>query len=71
MRMSPLQVCAPCSDSSVLMNEFEAVITYSRKKVSWRFSTFQPRGAKAKSYQVKQVRQVIVRYKMAGEIDEQ
>lgn len=31
----------------------------------------QPRGTKAKPYQVKQVRQVIVRYKMAGESDEQ
>ena len=31
----------------------------------------QPKGAKAKPYQVKQVRQVIVRYKMAGESDEQ
>jgi len=30
----------------------------------------QPRGSKAKPYQVKQVRQVIVRYKMAGESDE-
>jgi hypothetical protein len=31
----------------------------------------QPKGAKAKPYQVKQVREVIVRYKIAGEIDEQ
>lgn len=31
----------------------------------------QPRGTKAKPYQVKQVRQVIVHYKMAGESDEQ
>ena len=31
----------------------------------------QPKGAKAKPYQVKQVRQIIVRYKMAGESDEQ
>ena len=31
----------------------------------------QPKGANAKPYQVKQVRQVIVRYKMAGESDEQ
>ena len=29
----------------------------------------QARGSKSKPYQVKQVRQVIVRYKLAGEID--
>lgn len=31
----------------------------------------QPRGAKAKPYQVRQVRRVIARHKMAGESDEQ
>lgn len=31
----------------------------------------QPRGAKAKPYQVKQVRRVIARNRMAGESDEQ
>jgi HicA-like toxin of HicAB toxin-antitoxin system len=31
----------------------------------------QPRGANAKPYQVKQVRRVIARYRMAGENDEQ
>ena len=31
----------------------------------------QPRGAKAKPYQVKQVRRVIVGNKIAGETDEQ
>lgn len=31
----------------------------------------QPIGAKAKAYQVKQVRGVIIRYKLAGERDEQ
>jgi hypothetical protein len=31
----------------------------------------QARGAKAKPYQVKQVRQLIVRYKMAGESHEE
>ena len=30
----------------------------------------QPKGAKAKAYQVKQVRGVILRYKLAGESDE-
>lgn len=30
----------------------------------------QPRGANAKAYQVKQVRQIIVRYKLAGDADE-
>jgi hypothetical protein len=30
----------------------------------------QPRGAKAKPYQVKQVRRVIARQEMAGESDE-
>jgi hypothetical protein len=30
----------------------------------------QPKGGKAKPYQVKQVRQVIVRYKLAGEKDD-
>ncbi|MEK6303753.1 MAG: type II toxin-antitoxin system HicA family toxin [Acidobacteriota bacterium] len=31
----------------------------------------QPKASKAKPYQVKQVRRVIARYKMAGERDEQ
>ncbi|MCI2430505.1 type II toxin-antitoxin system HicA family toxin [Candidatus Acetothermia bacterium] len=31
----------------------------------------QPRGAKAKPYQVKQVRNVILKYKLGGEEDEQ
>ena len=31
----------------------------------------QPKGAKAKAYQVKQVREVIVRYKMAGDSHDQ
>jgi hypothetical protein len=30
----------------------------------------QPKGAKAKAYQVKQVRGLILRYKLAGESDE-
>jgi hypothetical protein len=30
----------------------------------------QPLGAKAKAYQVKQVRGIILRYKLAGESDE-
>ena len=31
----------------------------------------QPKGSKCKPYQVKQVRQVIVRYKLSGETDGQ
>lgn len=30
----------------------------------------QPRGSQAKPYQVKQVRQVILKYKLGGETDE-
>lgn len=30
----------------------------------------QPKGAQAKAYQVKQVRQVVLKYKLAGETDE-
>ncbi|HEX2092436.1 MAG TPA: hypothetical protein VHG28_08540 [Longimicrobiaceae bacterium] len=29
----------------------------------------QPKGAQAKAYQVKQVRQVILKYKLAGEVE--
>jgi len=29
----------------------------------------QPRGAKAKSYQVKQIRNVILKYRLGGEVD--
>ncbi|KGP75005.1 toxin HicA, partial [Desulfosporosinus sp. Tol-M] len=29
----------------------------------------QPNGAKAKSYQVKQIRQIILKYKLGGGID--
>ena len=31
----------------------------------------QPKGSQAKSYQVKQVRKVILKYRLAGEDDEQ
>ena len=46
MRTSPSQICVRCFDTWVLMNEFEAAITSSRKKVSSRFSIFSQEARK-------------------------
>ena len=70
-QMSLSRICARCLDTWVLMNEFAAAIIYSRKKVSLRFSIFNQEARKPKPYQLKQVRQVILRYKLAGKSDEQ
>lgn len=70
-QMSLSQICVRCFDTWVLMNEFEAAIIIFSKEGILEILNLQPRGAKAKPYQVKQVRQVIVRYKMAGKSDEQ
>lgn len=42
---------------------------YTREGVA-EILNLQPKGAQAKAYQVKQVRQVILKYKLAGEADE-
>jgi hypothetical protein len=43
--------------------------TFSREGIA-DILNLQPRGAKAKPYQVQQVRKVILRYRLAGEIDD-
>jgi hypothetical protein len=53
------------------MSVFAEVITSFRRPKSRRYSIFNPAGAKAKAYQVRQVRAVILHYKLAGEADEQ
>lgn len=43
---------------------------YRREKVE-EILTLQPRGSLAKAYQVKQIRDVILRYKLAGGDDDE
>ncbi|MEK7760347.1 MAG: type II toxin-antitoxin system HicA family toxin [Nitrospirota bacterium] len=42
---------------------------YTRSEVE-EILNLQPKGAHAKPYQVKQVRQIILRYQLGGEVDE-
>ena len=79
-----LQVLRGSSDSNVSFDELRSLLRHlgfdERIRGSHHIFTkgnleeilnLQPIGAKAKAYQVKQVRAVILRYKLAGETDEQ
>jgi hypothetical protein len=79
-----LQVLRGTSDSNVAFDELRSLLRHlgfdERIRGSHHIFTkadveeilnLQPIGAKAKAYQVKQVRGVILRYKLAGEGDEQ
>jgi len=79
-----LQVLRGTSDSNVSFDELRGLLRHlgfdERIRGSHHIFTkenveeilnLQPIGAKAKAYQVKQVRAVILRYKFAGETDEQ
>jgi hypothetical protein len=46
MQIFPSQICVRCFDTWVLMNEFEAAIISSGKKVSLRFSIFNQEARK-------------------------
>jgi hypothetical protein len=54
---------------SALQNGFAAITTFFLAMASRKSWNLQPRGSLAKAYQVKQVRNVIVRYKLVGELD--
>ena len=75
-----LQILRGASDSNVSFNELCSLLRYlgfdERIRGSHHIFTkqeveeilnLQPIGAKAKAYQVKQVRGIILRYKLAGE----
>lgn len=79
-----LQVLRGASDSNVSFDELRSLLSYlgfdERIRGSHHIFTkqdveeiinLQPKGSKAKAYQVKQVRGIILRYKLAGESDEQ
>lgn len=79
-----LQVLRGSSDSNVSFDELRSLLCHlgfdERIRGSHHIFTkqdvgeilnLQPIGAKAKSYQVKQVRGIILRYKLVGEGDEQ
>ena len=79
-----LQVLRGASDSNVSFNDLCGLLRHlgfdERIRGSHHIFTkqqveeilnLQPIGAKAKAYQVKQVRGIILRYKLAGEADEQ
>jgi hypothetical protein len=78
-----LQVLRGASDSNVSFEELRSLLGHlgfaERIRGSHHIFTkedveeilnLQPIGSKAKAYQVKQVRSVIIRYKFAGESDE-
>ena len=78
-----LQVLRGSSDANISFDEICSLLRhlgfYERIRGSHHIFTkegveeilnLQPLGAKAKAYQVKQVRGVILRYKLAGESDE-
>ena len=79
-----LQILRGTSDSNVSFDELRSLLRhlgfnervrgghhiFTKEKVE-EILNLQPIGAKAKAYQVKQVRGVILRYKLAGENDEQ
>ena len=79
-----LQILRGSSDSNISFDELRSLLRHlgfdERIRGSHHIFTkedveeilnLQPIGAKAKAYQVKQVRGVILRYKLAGENDEQ
>ncbi len=49
-----------------MTNAFEAVIIIFTKGGVLEIMNLRPKGARAKPYQVKQVRDVIVKYKLGG-----
>ena len=79
-----VQVLRGSSDSNISFDELRSLLRhlgfdervrgshhiFTRENVE-EILNLQPIGAKAKAYQVKQVRGVILRYKLAGESDEQ
>jgi hypothetical protein len=79
-----LQILRGTSDVNVSFNELRSLLRhlgfderirgshhiFTKEKVE-EILNLQPLGAKAKAYQVKQVRGVLLRYKLAGEGDEQ
>ena len=79
-----LQVLRGSSDSNVSFDELRSLLRhlgfderirgshhiFTKDKIE-EILNLQPVGAKAKAYQVKQVRAVILRYELAGETDEQ
>ena len=79
-----LQILRGSSDSNVSFDDLRSLLCHlgfdERIRGSHHIFTkegveeilnLQPIGAKAKAYQVKQVRGVLVRYKLAGESDEE
>lgn len=79
-----LQILRGSSDSNVSFDELRSLLRhlgfderirgghhiFTKENVE-EILNLQPIGAKAKAYQVKQVRGVILRYKLAGENDEE
>ena len=77
-----LQILRGASDSNVSFDELCSLLTHlgfdQRMRGSHHIFTkqdieeiinLQPKGSKAKAYQVKQVRGIILRYRLAGEGD--
>jgi hypothetical protein len=54
-----------------LTSVYAEVIIFSLKEGIEEILNLQPRGPKAKVYQVKQVRNVFLKYKLGGDTDEE
>ena len=65
------RTCESYFETWVLTSAFGAAIHIFTKLAVEEILNIQPKGSKCKPYQVKQVRQVIVRYKLSGETDGQ
>ena len=68
MQTSPSAIYVGCSLPWAFFCVRRAVITFSFGMASAEILNLQPKGGKAKPYQVKQVRTVVVRYKLAGSV---
>lgn len=65
-RTSPLETCADCCSASASASGYVATTSFFSKDGVDEILNLQPKGAQAKPYQVKQVRGVIVKYKLSG-----
>ncbi len=69
MQKSVLVICAACWLSWILKKRIKGSHHIFYRQDVEEILNLQPRGSKAKPYQVGQVRQVILKYRLGGDID--
>ena len=67
MRTSNFQICVSCSHVWGLKSTSAAAITSLEKRGIEEKINLQSEGDKAKPYQVRQVRNIVLKYKLGGE----